>query len=79
MLPDETRVLSQGGLYSALGIPQGGGQGGVRKIAALIKKLEEKGIKVNDLFARVNSTIRFVPRAWREPSVFFPLLSRKYK
>lgn len=61
VLPDETRVLSQGGLYSALGIPQGGGQGGVRKIAALVKKLEEKGIKINDLFARVNSTIRFVP------------------
>jgi len=61
VLPDETRVLSQGGLYSALGIPQGGGKGGLRKIAALMNKLDKNGVIINDLVARANSTIRFIP------------------
>lgn len=61
VLPDETRVLSLSGLYSALGMSKGGGQGGVRKIAALMDRLQNKGIAINDLAARANSTIRFVP------------------
>lgn len=61
VLPDETRVLSQAGLQLALGMSQGGGQGGVRRIVSLIDRLQRKGITVNDLSARVSSPIRFTP------------------
>lgn len=61
VLPDETRVLSQGALYLALGMSQGGGKGGVRKIVALLDRLQKKGIEINDLVARANQPIRFIP------------------
>lgn len=61
ILPGEIRVLSQAGLQLALGMSQGGGQGGVRKIVSLMERLHKKGIVVNDLTARVSSPIRFVP------------------
>jgi hypothetical protein len=61
VLPDETRVLSQSGLLSALGLSKGGGQGGVRKIESLLMRLHNKGIIINDLIARANTTIRFMP------------------
>lgn len=61
VLPDETRVLSQSGLHLALNMSQGGGKGGVRKIVSLMDRLATKGIDINDLSARANSPIRFVP------------------
>lgn len=61
VLPDETRVLALRGLHTALGMSIGGGQGGVRKIVALMERLEKKGIKINDLSARANSPILFIP------------------
>ena len=61
VLPGETRALSQAGLQLALGMSQGGGQGGVRRIVSLMERLQRKGVVVNDLTARVNSPIRFVP------------------
>jgi hypothetical protein len=61
VLPDETRVLALRGLHAALDMSHGGGQGGVRKIAALMERLEKKGIQINGLSARANSPIRFIP------------------
>lgn len=61
VLPNETRVLSQSGLHLALGMSQGGGKGGVRKIVALLDRLALKGININDLSARANSPLRFIP------------------
>lgn len=61
ILPDETRVLALRGLHGALGMSHGGGQGGVRKITALLARLEKKGINVNNLAARANAPIRFIP------------------
>ena len=61
VLPDETRVLAQRGLHSALGMSAGGGKGGVRKIVTLLSRLEKKGIEIRDLIARANQPIRFVP------------------
>lgn len=61
VLEDGTRLLAQRGLQSGLGLSEGGGQGGERKIAALMKRLEAKGIDIRGLVARVNSPIRFIP------------------
>jgi hypothetical protein len=61
VLADGTRLLAQRGLQSGIGLSEGGGQGGERKIAALMKRLEDKGIDVRGLVARANSPIRFIP------------------
>jgi hypothetical protein len=48
-------------LQSGIGLSEGGGQGGERKIASLMARLAAKGIDVRDLIARANSPIRFMP------------------
>jgi hypothetical protein len=60
VLEDGRRVLAQRGLQSGIGMSEGGGKG-ARKIAALMARLEKKGINVRDLVARANSPIRFIP------------------
>lgn len=61
VLSDGTRVLAQRGLHSGIGLSEGGGKGGARKIVILLESLAEKGINIRDLIARANSPIRFVP------------------
>jgi P63C domain len=61
VLADGTRVLAQRGLQSGIGLSEGGGQGGARKVAALMERLAQKGIDVRDLPARASSPIRFIP------------------
>jgi len=61
VLEGEIRVLSQRGLHFGLGLPEGGGRRGARKIASLMEGLSEKGINVRGLIERANSPIRFTP------------------
>jgi hypothetical protein len=61
VLSDGTRVLAQRGLQSGIGLSEGGGPSGARKIAALMSRLNNKGIDVRGLVARANSPIRFIP------------------
>ena len=61
VLEDETRVLSQRGLQTALGMSPGGGKIGGRKVVEFIDILERKGIDINDLIARANNPIEFQP------------------
>lgn len=61
VLQDGTRVLAQRGLQSGLGLSEGGGKTGARRIVELLESLREKGIDTNGLIARANSPIRFVP------------------
>jgi hypothetical protein len=61
VLADGTRVLAQRGLQSSIGLSEGGGQGGARKVAALMERLAEKGVNVRDLPARASTPIRFIP------------------
>jgi P63C domain len=60
VLEDETRVLSLRGLQGSIGLSEGGGKEGARKIPALMARLKEKGLEIMDLDARANSPIRFV-------------------
>lgn len=68
VLPDETRVLALRGLHTALRMSHGGGQGGVRKIAALMERIEKKGIDINKLSVRANSPIQFIPPHGGKPA-----------
>lgn len=61
VLADGTRVLAQRGLQMGIGLSQGGGKTGARRIAELMAGLAEKGIDVRGLIARANSPIRFIP------------------
>jgi hypothetical protein len=61
VLEDGRRVLAQRGLQSGIGLSEGGGKDGARKIATLMARLEEKGIDIKDLVARANSPIQFIP------------------
>lgn len=61
VLEDGRRVLVQRGLQGGLGMSEGGGKGGARRIAQILEKLERKGLEIKDLIARANSPIRFIP------------------
>lgn len=61
VLVDGRRVLAQRGLHTGIGIAEGGGRGGARKIVRLLTGLRKKGINIGDLIARANSPIRFLP------------------
>jgi hypothetical protein len=68
VLSDGTRVLAQRGLQSGIGMSEGGGQGGARRIASFMTRLAEKGIDIRSLVARVNSPIRFMPPRGGNPA-----------
>lgn len=61
VLADGTRVLAQRGLHSGIGLSEGGGKGGSRKMAALMERLAESGLNVRGLVTRLNSPFRFIP------------------
>lgn len=61
VLEDGTRVLSQRGLQSGIGMSLSGGSAGEQRIAGFIESIEKRGISVNDLPARIRSPIQFVP------------------
>ncbi|MGH7183538.1 MAG: P63C domain-containing protein, partial [Nitrospiraceae bacterium] len=60
VLADGMRVLSMRGLQSGIGLSEGGGKGGERKVVQIMAKLSEKGIDVRGLVVRANSPIRFI-------------------
>ena len=59
VLADGMRVLAQRGLQSGIGLSEGGGKGGARKIAGLMERLATKGLDVRGLVVRANSPIKF--------------------
>lgn len=60
VLEDETRVLSLRGLQNSVGLSEGGGKEGARKIPALMARLKKKGLNVMELDVRANTPFRFV-------------------
>lgn len=60
VLEDETRLLTLRSLQASIGLSEGGGKGGARKIPTLMSRLKEKGINTMDLDMRANNPIRFI-------------------
>ena len=63
VLEDETRVLTLRTLQSGMGMSEGGGKGGARKIPALMARLGEKGIGIKGLDVRANNPLSFITPA----------------
>ena len=61
VLEDETRVLSQRGLQSAVALGTGGGQGGARRMTEFLGTLSKRGLEIKDLMARMVSPVEFQP------------------
>lgn len=63
VLEDETRVLSQRGLQSAVGLGTGGGrrQLGAPRMVEFMGSLEKRGVETKGLTARLSSPIEFQP------------------
>jgi hypothetical protein len=53
-------VLSLRSLQSGIGMSEGGGKEGERKIPALMSRLAKKGIDIMGLDLRANEPIRFI-------------------
>jgi hypothetical protein len=68
VLADGTRVLAQRGLQSGIGLSEGGGKSGARRISELMASLAEKDIDVRGLVVRANSPIRFIPPHGGKPA-----------
>ena len=61
VLADGTRVLAQRGLQSGIGLSEGGGKSGARRITELMTRIAGKGIDIRGLIARAENPIRFIP------------------
>ena len=70
VLEGERRVLAQRGLQAGLGLSEGGGKSGARKLVELMTYLGKKGIDTRGLSARADSPIRFIPPHGEVPSAW---------
>lgn len=62
VLEDETRVLSQRGLQSGIGMSlSGASKAGEQRLATFLGSLGQKGINIKDLSARITNPIPFYP------------------
>lgn len=61
VLEDETRVLSQRGLQSSIGLSTGGSKSGAPRIVDFLESLDVSTLKNNDLIARAKAPMEFKP------------------
>jgi hypothetical protein len=71
VLEDETRVLSQRGLQTGLGMSISGGSFGEQRMAGFIDALGQKGVDTRDLAARIRNPIKFRPPGGGRPAYGF--------
>lgn len=63
VLEADTRVLTQGGLHTSIGMSTSGGVGGTHRLARFIETLADKGIDCKDLATRIRNPILFRPQS----------------
>lgn len=71
VLEDGTRVLSQSGLQTSIGMSLSGGVRGVPRVLDLLQRIREKGIDIKDLDARIKQPIIFRPPHGGNPAYGF--------
>jgi hypothetical protein len=68
VLEDGTRLISQRGLQSTIGMGTGGGTSGAHRIAKFVQRIEDKLSISNNLSARMKSPILFMPPTGGNPA-----------
>jgi hypothetical protein len=61
VLEGETRVLSQRGVQTGIGMSTSGGSGGAHRLAQFIEGLAQKGVDCSELAVRIRNPILFRP------------------
>lgn len=62
VLEDGTRLISQRGLQTSIGLSKGGATtAGVRRVGVFLTRIQDKGIDIHDLTARIENPIIFQP------------------
>ncbi len=72
VLEDETRVLSQRGLQSSIGMGTGGGKHGAPRIVEFLSTIQAKGMETKDYSARTFSPIEFQPPRGGRTALAYP-------
>src|SRR5258708_14986074 len=68
VLEDGTRLITQRGLQTTIGMGTGGGTTGAHRIAKFVQKIEDKLSVSNDLSARMKSPVLFMPLRGGNPA-----------
>ena len=68
VLEDGTRLITQRGLQTTIGMGTGGGTTGAHRIAKFVQKIEDKLAVSNDLSARMKSPVLFMPLRGGNPA-----------
>jgi hypothetical protein len=68
VLEDGTRLMTQRGLQTTVGMGTGGGTSGAHRIAQFVQKIEDKLSISNDLSARMKSPVLFMPLRGNNPA-----------
>jgi hypothetical protein len=68
VLEDGTRLISQRGLQTTIGMGTGGGTAGAHRIARFVEKIEDKLGTSNQLSARMKSPVLFMPLRGGNPA-----------
>ena len=68
VLEDGTRLISQRGLQTTIGMGTGGGTTGAHRIARFVQKIEDKLSVSNHLSARMKSPVLFMPLTGGNPA-----------
>jgi hypothetical protein len=68
VLSDETRLMTQRGLQTTIGMGTGGGTTGAHRIAKFVHKIEDKLCISNHLSARLKSPLLFMPLRGGNPA-----------
>jgi hypothetical protein len=68
VLEDGTRLMTQRGLQTTIGMGTGGGTSGAHRIAQFVEKIENKLNVINDLSARMKLPVLFMPLKGNNPA-----------
>jgi P63C domain len=68
VLEDGTRLMTQRGLQTTIGMGTGGGTTGAHRIARFVQRIEDKLSVSNDLSARMKSPLLFMPLRGGNPA-----------
>jgi hypothetical protein len=65
VLEDDTRVISQRGMQTSIGMSRSGARAGEQRLVVFLEGLSQRGVDVKNLSERIRNPIKFLPRSGR--------------